>query len=572
LEFLLLRQDEAKLKKALEAVRNPGSSIVELFRARMDLEALSAAVPTNDYFRILKNNILRIEEGRDWTPGWIAKKLTSYRSDLGYDYFQSEMPLIQQAQVDAVGLSITDERQLTPALVWARTIKDTFPDTLVLLGGNLMGQFQLRGTFLRSGAEILFSSGVDAIVYAEGFLPILEISRTGNPRKASGTIWQGESKNLHINPRTTQPVSWNVLPSPDFRSAETPGGARLWTPYEVHPFYPASNCPHDCGHCGIAACSDTFGHRIRQMSTEQLASCLENSLRTGVSRFDFCGESMSVNYQIALGKVLANRGWTNAIWSVMSNPELSLVSLEKCRALYQAGCRVIQYGPETVSRRTLEILHKLGNEPQKFDTIEENLGLAGVQRHDFLIYGTPGGRLTDDLATLAWMAHYNHETCSAGRWRFVGSSRYGLTILNSPDLKDMPWLRVPEDRLPPIAFDPVRDTKIFSANLPFGYKSRDPEEVSSMKQVDALGVLFQEVRNRHPLKAVTDTLPYPAVRMNYSIQELAAMARELGEVLPSRKPDPNLKWAIRKISHALKGVFPPDASLEQVLAYGESFL
>ncbi len=250
LEYVLKQYGSLRTEYALIKIRSPQSGIIDLFHARKALEHVSSTIVTNDKFAVQRNNVIYVSEYYDGTIERALEAVRNREGHLWYEYFtEVEVQKVLDFQPDLYGISIADERQFIQGIILASLIKDALPKCLVVLGGNFWSRvtsaFQLP-EFAR------FFDHCDAIVYREGFQPIVDLANTLDPRSASGTVWRDGNK-VVVNPPTTKPTPFETLPTPQFD-----GGARQWSPDIVYPLYTISNCPHDCGFCGIAAGSDTF--------------------------------------------------------------------------------------------------------------------------------------------------------------------------------------------------------------------------------------------------------------------------------------------------------------------------
>jgi radical SAM superfamily enzyme YgiQ (UPF0313 family) len=512
-EYLLKEYGGEDAGWALRTIRDPSSNILDLYRARMIFENISRAIPTADKFAVVRNNVSYVSQYGSGTLEAIRLVIQNRERHLWYDYFiKVEIPIMLDFQPDIYGISIADERQLIPGLILASLVKDTVPQTLVVLGGN----FWSRVPHLYSDPEFAkFFRYFDAIIYREGFQPLQILATTLNPAVAPSTVWQNGDR-LVINSLPSLPTNFETLLTPNFDSA-----ARQWSPDIVYPFYTMSNCPRSCGFCAISAGSDTYGKKPRVMSPARIAYHMQQLGR----RFDITDETFSVQRQLALGDELRRIGH-KAEWQCYMTISSELLNLEICRQLYDAGCRAVQLGLESLSPKTLRRECKAWNQPGHYGRILQNLKEAGIQTHVFLMTSLPGEPLTDSLRWLPFLRQHGDSilTIKAGRYRLARMSSEEQVGSHSQYITVLP------------------DTKPLHLNKDFHYK-----DVSG-KRVDAIRDLLEQACREHWAYGITSTLPWWMNRGRYSWEQL----RQMTALLPPEPPVSHLNRVIAKIKSIIR--------------------
>ncbi|MBI2139392.1 radical SAM protein [Candidatus Woesearchaeota archaeon] len=413
LENVLRQHGGVSVEEALRIIRDPKSKILDWYAARKTFERVSAAVATKDHFSVQRNNVLYISEHYDGTIDRLLKAIGKREENIFYGYFSgTEIPLAKAMNPDVYAIGIADERQLIPGLILASLVKDELPQTKVIVGGNFWSR--VKPAFTHPDFAKLFKH-FDAVVYREGFQPMMEFAETLKPESASGTVWK-DGNEIKINPQTDRPTAFETLPAPAMD-----GGARQWSPDSVPSLYTMSNCTMKCGFCAISAGSDTFLQTPRMMSQEKIA---ETMIQTGEKRFDIFDETFPINRQLALGQELKRRGY-EAVWNCYLTVTKDLFGPKRAEELYQAGCRGVQLGLETLSRDTLLREAKSWNHPETYGVILKNLADAGIQTHVFLITGLPGEPLHSSLRWLPFIEDFGEHilTIKAGRYRLTRNQK-----------------------------------------------------------------------------------------------------------------------------------------------------
>ncbi|MFH1457141.1 MAG: radical SAM protein [Patescibacteria group bacterium] len=493
LEYVLQQHGGDEITKALKDIRNSQSDILSLYEARMTLEKVSRSIPSEDSFAIIRNNVNYVSKYRDGTIDGLLRAINNREQHIWYDYFnQIEIPIAIDFNPNIYGISIADERQLLSGCILASMVKDYLPETIVVLGGNFWSQ--VSPAFSHPDF-IKFSSFCDAVVYREGFRPIEELANTLKPSQSSGVAWFNNNRVI-VNPPTKQPIDFQLLPTPEFDV-----GVNQWSPEPVYPLYTASNCPMACDFCAIGAGSDTYLCKPRMMTPRRIA---EHMVETGVMRFDISDETLLLNRQLALGRELKNIGYP-ATWQCLLNVDGKLRNPDICFQLYEAGCRSVQLGFESLSSQTLKQEHKSQNKPEDYGLILKNLKDAGIQTHAFLLIGTPGEPLHWGIKWLDFLDKYGDYilTIKSGRYRLVKMSPDGQGKTRSKPIEVLP------------------DTKPLHPNLDFRYVGL------SRKRVEAMRDILEMACREHWGYAVTSTIPWWINRGRYTWDEMRQMAGKL---------------------------------------------
>ncbi|MBI4272878.1 radical SAM protein [Candidatus Uhrbacteria bacterium] len=514
LEYVLREHGGADVERALAVVRNPHSDINALYNARMTFERVSRGIPTQDKFEVARNNVSFVSSYYDGSIEQALEAIKNRVQHLWYDYFTKvELPFVRDFKPDLYGISIADERQFIQGLILASMVKDEFPGCVVVLGGN----FWSRVTHVFQLPEFArFFNHCDAIVYREGFQPLQQLASTLSPARASGVVWSSGG-DVVVNPASQSPTNFETLPTPDFD-----GGASQWSPDFVPSLYTASNCYMQCGFCAIGGGSDTFLQKPRTMSPRRIA---EHMVALGAIRFEITDELFPIPQQIALGKELLRLNHP-ATWECYLTVTDQLLKPEVCAKLYEAGCRAVQLGLETLSPDTLSRENKQWNTPKNYGVILANLKEVGIQTHVFLIVGIPGEPLHWGLAWTAFLEEHgdNILTVKSGRYRLTRHSPEEIGETHSQLIEVM------------------QDVKPLHLNRDFRYRS------ISRKKVEATRDILEQACRRHWAFGVTSTIPWWVNRGRYTWDELKRMA----QVLPPEQNVRHLDNAIVKANTIVK--------------------
>jgi len=518
LEHLLLSHDqEMRVEKALSIIRTPGSDVSDIHAlhwARMTLEEMSRSIPNDDKkFVVERNNVSYVSGYYDGTIASAIDAVENRESHLWFDYFYDvELSIAEEFQPDVYGISIADERQLIQGLILASMVKDSFPECLVVIGGNFWSRVVSKES---AQAFAPLFDHCDAIVYAEGFQPLSTIVDELD-LVAPGVMVRDAGGTVRLTDRSQHPTSFQDLPTPIYD-----GGAHQWAPEPVYPLYTMSNCYRQCGFCAIAAGSDSFLGNPRVMSVSRVA---DHMIALGGRWFDFTDELMPVQRQIHLGEELKGRGYFGMCWQSYTTITNDLLDQLVCDQLYEAGCRCVQLGLETLTPSTLDRENKQWNHPDNYGRILRNLRQAGIQTHIFLIVGIPGERQTDTLRWLPFLEDHGENILT------IKSGRYRLTRRSPEEQfgRHSEYIRVLPDQYP------------LHLNRDFEYVNPDR---SVRKDVEAMRDLLEQACREHWAYGVTSAIPWAINRMRYSWKQLEAMSKEL----PPEAEVPHLARALNRL-------------------------
>ncbi|MFF2957136.1 B12-binding domain-containing radical SAM protein [Kitasatospora sp. NPDC057965] len=525
-EHVLRRHGGDPVDEALRTIRDPGASILRRHDARRLFEEVSASTASAfEDFGVERNNVKCDSRYFKGDVGELRWVLDHREEHVFHDYFAgTELARIRAAGADVVGISVADERQLVSACVLASLVRERLPHVRLFLGGNYWAR--TMDAYHDPAFAALFDHW-DAIVYAEGFRPVVALVEGAEPATVPGVVWR-DGDTVRVNPRTPAPVDYESLPTPVFDR-----GIRQWSPDFVPPLYTMSNCPMRCGFCSIAAGSDSFLHKPRVMSERRVA---EHIAALGVERVDFVDEYLTIPRQLRIGRELARIGH-RATWQCYLTASDQLLKPETCRALAEAGCSAVQLGLESLDPDTLRQEAKPWNHPANYGRILRNLHDAGIQVHVFIIVGVPGEPINRSLRWLPFLEEHGEHILT------IKSGRYRLTR-RAPDesaasLHQLSGLQVTGE-----------DRKLLNLNRDqFRYTTGG----LSRKRVEAVRDLLEEACRRHWAYQVTSDVPWWTNRGRFTLEQLRADAEVLRTHRPAEPsiPASHLKRGLSKIASAL---------------------
>lgn len=260
---------------------------------------------------------------------------------------------------------------------------------------------------------------------------------------------------------------------------------------------------------------------------------VEHMIALGTHRFDLVDELVPVSRQLAVGRELKRVGY-HAEWQCYLTVTDDLLNEEVCHRLYEAGCRGVQMGLETLSPETLHRENKRWNHPENYGRILENLKKAGIQTHVFLLIGIPGEPIHANLRWLPFLEEYGDAilTIKAGRYRLIRQSPEEQQGLHSEFIELIP------------------DTKPLRLNRDFRYRT------ISNHRIDVMRDILEQACRRHWAYGITSTIPWWINRGRYSWDE----TRRTAQYLPPEEEVPHLKDRITRTRTIVRDEIGRDAT------------
>lgn len=288
-----------------------------------------------------------------------------------------------------VGISVSFEQQLLPALVLAGLLKDR--GVAVFLGGFHVSALGPEG--LAADPDLV--GLVDGVVIGEGEAPILELDAAARSDRAAASVpglWLPGSA-ADMQPARHPDLS--RLPAPDFSALPL---GRYLAPALVLPYQGSRGCWFGrCAFCNFAAVSPGWRQRPLPLLLDDVQAA------AGIGQaLTFADEAIPAPRLRRIAEGMAARG-VSLPWEAMCrfDRRLDRATLDAARA---SGCRTLFFGLEAASPRIASLMGKgLSGEVARRNL--EDCAEAGINLVLSAIVGFPGetrqdARLT--LAALAW--------------------------------------------------------------------------------------------------------------------------------------------------------------------------
>lgn len=271
---------------------------------------------------------------------------------------------------DIVGVSLTFEQQLLPTLAVLRNLRSRVACEIVLGGG-------LMNTFARTiGPATPFWDLVDDVVLGPGELFLQQLvcaDHRSNGRQRDGHRVR-DFRNVLLDP-----------PEPTFTTFPL---SEYWSPGVVLPFRINSRCGY--GRCAFCADARYSYHQpVCSGSPEDVACQLGRLVaQHGARGVSFLDAQLQHRFLRQLSAAILSTG-VSYTWGGNARFESSLANREDATLLASAGCRLLRFGLESGSSRSLALMQK-GISLDVAHRVLRSVHEAGIVTHVYLLTGFPG--------------------------------------------------------------------------------------------------------------------------------------------------------------------------------------
>lgn len=333
---------------------------------------------------MLENSILS-EENYSLTE--MITKLNDKKQSVKDDIALNETLKILEKELNKhqpkiVGFSIAYFSQIFPTLILSKWIKENFPNTLVVLGGQ---QVMLRKEDILKLKDRLPIDALGVSAGEETLHYLIEATKKNTSFAEIPDIIWTKSEDRPINNQIKSMYRITDALPPDFSDLSY----KKYLSDEVHmSLITCVGCYWGrCAFCSYGNRSKK-GNSYQQKSPKQIAKeCKEIVDNYGIHRINFVDENTNLILVLNAAKILKSDGY-DISFSTRNRLENSLLKKEFCEDLKKNGCVLMSCGYETNSQRILDLLDK-GVESANYQKIIDNLHDVGIPLRLSVIGGLP---------------------------------------------------------------------------------------------------------------------------------------------------------------------------------------
>lgn len=335
-----------------------------------------------------------------------------------------------------IGISVTYQNQLIPALTLAKEIRRKHPACKLVIGGQFLTQSAIP--LLKSS---ILPECFDYVITHEGETALLRLVQFLEGSGDEGNIpnfvnLDSISANKAYETTATlcrvHTEDLDALPTPDY--SQFPHKEYL-SPL-VLLLAPTRGCYwNKCSFCDI---SPSMKKMYRERSVENVVKDIARLKEAYSTKFfNFSVDAITPKYLKHLSQALIDNKM-DIVWGAELRMEKPFAKEEFAELLYNAGLRYVFFGFESASQRVIDLVNK-GTSVNASETLVQVFSKYGIKIYLAWIVGLPGETEEDFLETVDFIDRNKAHIHSSGATEFYLSintdiglrpQKYGITILD----------------------------------------------------------------------------------------------------------------------------------------------
>lgn len=326
------------------------------------------------------------------------------------EYYRQILPSIREKNPRVIGLSINATSQIVGGLTLAKMLKESMPDTRIVLGGN----FFTRVVDALTDKPEFFDLFCDALVYEEGEGPFTQFIKAV---KLGMTTWALVPNILYkVGDTVKKNAAGCYKPLNEIAEPVLDGldlGAYL-APELVIPIQASRGCYWK----KCTFCDHDFGANFNIKGIDKLITELK-VLREkyGIRHFEFIDEAISPLYLRKMCQAILKEG-LDIRFFMYARTERGF-SQELLDLAYEAGCRMILWGVESGNERIMKLIDKgVPLDETRFDPLRR-ANQAGIWNFCFVFFGFPTETAAEAMDTVHMIVDHKDIINSYGLSHFT---------------------------------------------------------------------------------------------------------------------------------------------------------
>jgi radical SAM superfamily enzyme YgiQ (UPF0313 family) len=306
------------------------------------------------------------------------------------------------ADVDVIGVACMFSVEWLVTRELLNALRTAFPRAFIIVGGEHVtacDEFTLRDC-----------PAIDVGVLGEGeetLTDLLDALGTGRDlasvpgiitRRGHAVLRTGRRHRIRGIDDIPEPA-WDLFPLEEYIKNAFSFGADLG---RSMPILASRGCPYQCTFCSSPQMWTTFW--TARQPERVVAEMKKYMARYQVTNFDFYDLTAIVrkDWILSFCRQLAAEG-LNITWQLPSGTRSEAIDEEVSQLLYQSGCRIINYAPESGSPAELHRIKKRVAPDRMLESMR-GAKAAGLQIKTNFIFGLPDATWTDVFATFRFLA------------------------------------------------------------------------------------------------------------------------------------------------------------------------
>jgi len=351
-------------------------------------------------------------------------------------YNEEALSLIKKDNPKIIGLSLSFPEQIIPTFLLCSMIKKTFPNTHIVIGGNIISL--LISELSASKTQLI--SLVDSFVVGDGEPAILELAHqleNGNEdlSKVPNLVYVRSNKIVFSKIRTI----WDIQksPPPDFSGLPLD---KYFVGKRQLVYMTARGCYYGkCRFCNFSTTKPYYQAKSYDKVVEDLKYL---SHKYDCKLFYLADDAIPPERVYSISKKILKKN-LEITWWCLTRFDKKGWSLKKLQEIEKAGCYRLFFGGESATDRIQKYVRK-GFKPNRIKQVLNLIKKTNLHAHVSMIIGFPTEKEDEARRTVNFLLKYRNWKGFSGRIHIFRLTAYSEFAMNKA-LKVIPIRAEPDE-------------------------------------------------------------------------------------------------------------------------------
>ena len=335
-----------------------------------------------------------------------------------------------------IGVSITSTEQFLPACLFAKIVKELWPEKIIIMGGScadlyIKCQYRNKKEIYQFFDYIIIGEGETAISKLMDYL----VKGEGDSHDIPNLLQIDEKGNLYLAEQIIEDV--NTLPVPNYDEIDL----NLYLSVKpILPYQSSRGCHY--GHCAFCNHDEKYRHHYRTKDMKKVVEELVFlSKKYRVENFQFVDEAVRPDcFQQMIEEMEENENFNGIHWFYYSRVSRKY-NVDLLNKAYKNGCRMVMFGIESFNQRLLNFIRKgISVETSKYCL--EIFHNCGIKTYAWMMCNLPSETIQEaekDLADVQEMGKYIDAFCvgsfflSKNTDMYLEPEKFNITYIDDAD-------------------------------------------------------------------------------------------------------------------------------------------
>ncbi len=302
-----------------------------------------------------------------------------YDNNIFYRFYSEIIKNVIPEDINFIGISVPNKQNIAPAFTLAKYLKKRYKAKICVGGSTIT-----RCSELLKNSKELFKNYFDFVLLGDGEKSIVQLVEyiEGKRKKddVSGLIALNENNNI-FHTEIEYIKSFDGVAMPSFVGIDF---KKYFAPDIVIPMMASKGCYWGkCTFCDFAYGTKYFG----EISVDKLISMIKYvKEKYGISFFEFMDESVPPLFLKKFATAILENNIKISYAALVRTDEL--FTAEILELLYLSGCKMLNWGYESHSKRIIKLMNK-GVDNVDRPKLLELSSKAGIWNHAFFLFDFP---------------------------------------------------------------------------------------------------------------------------------------------------------------------------------------